>query len=500
MTWVVAALGSAMGWEPIAVHGEVTVHHDVVGGLSTYWVEGGNAFRAVLAFRVGMADETLSTRGICHLVEHLAIEPQQRLYTWNGWCAIDTTGFWAEGDRDEVLDYLSGVARLLHPLPRDRMVAERQVLATEGSQRGGSIVTTLLSCRWGARTYGAASYDEFGLFRLGEDETQAWADRYFVAENAVLFMTGEPPEGFSLELPRGERNSLPAAEPVSGLQLPTGISVGQGGVGVGMEVDRSPGTGLALALLSSAATARLRHELGVTYHVGSDYQLAGPDRAHLTIAADCLDTNAAQVADTLLAVIDKLASSGPEEAELELERERFRRAIKAPADALNWFAMGDLAGISRERLLEQVTSTNQVGGEDVAAVVKGAAERMIMIVPSHISLSSRFRPFPHFSERAVTGRRLRVKGMAGWLSARRAGVILGEEGLTAIYGDEQFATIEWSDCEVVLHWSNGSVVVIGRDGDRVPVLVDKFGRNGAQAALDELKRHVPADRFVLMPD
>jgi hypothetical protein len=90
--------------------------------------------------------------------------------------------------------------------------------------------------------------------------------------------------------------------------------------------------------------------------------------------------------------------------------------------------------------------------------------------------------------------------MAGWLSARRAGTILGEEGLSAIYSEEAVTTIEWSDCEVVLHWSNGSVVVIGRDGDRVPVLVDSFGRNGAQAALDELRRHVPADRFILMPD
>jgi hypothetical protein len=125
---------------------------------------------------------------------------------------------------------------------------------------------------------------------------------------------------------------------------------------------------------------------------------------------------------------------------------------------------------------------------------------MIMIVPSHVAPPDRCRPYPHFSERAVSGRRLRVKGMAGWLSARRAGVILGEEGLTAIYGDEKFSTVEWSDCEVVLHWSNGSLVVIGRDGDRVPVLVDSFGRNGAQAALDELKRHVPADRFILMPD
>jgi hypothetical protein len=489
-----------MAWEQIAVHDGVTLHHDIVDGLSTYWVEGGGPFRAVLVFRIGMADETLPNRGICHLVEHLAIEPQPRLYAHNGWCSIDSTGFWAEGDRDEVLGYLEGVVRRLHPLPRDRMVAERQILATEGSQRGGSIVTALLSCRWGARTYGTASYDEYGLFRLGEDEAQAWADRYFVADNAVLFITGEPPEGFSLELPRGERHTLPAAESISGLQLPTGISLGQGGVGVGMEVDRSPGTGLALALLASAATARLRHELGVTYHVGADYQLAGSDQAHLTIAADCLDTNAEQVASTLLAVIDNIASSGPEEAELEHERERFRRMIKAPADALDWFATGDLIGVSPEQLLEQITSAPDVTGENVAAVVRGGADRMIMIVPSHVAPPDRWRPYPHFSERAVSGRRLRVKGMSGWLSARRAGVILGEEGLTAIYGDEKYSTVKWSDCEVVLHWSNGSVMVIGRDGDRVPVLVDTFGRNGAQTALDELKRHVPADRFILMPD
>ena len=71
-----------------------------------------------------MADETLPTRGACHLVEHLAIEPQPRLYAHNGWCAVDSTGFWAQGERDEVLDYLTGVVRRLHPLPRDRMVAE----------------------------------------------------------------------------------------------------------------------------------------------------------------------------------------------------------------------------------------------------------------------------------------------------------------------------------------------------------------------------------------
>ena len=48
-----------MAWEQIAVHDEVTLHHDIVDGLSTYWVANGGPFRAVLVFRVGQADETL---------------------------------------------------------------------------------------------------------------------------------------------------------------------------------------------------------------------------------------------------------------------------------------------------------------------------------------------------------------------------------------------------------------------------------------------------------
>ena len=488
-----------MAWQQIEVPGGVTLNHDTVDGLATYWVETGGPFRAALVFRAGMADETLPTRGICHLVEHLAIEPQKRLFSFNGWCGIDSTGFWAEGDRDEVQDYLQGVAQRLRALPRDRMVAERQILTTESNQRGGSIVTSLLSCRWGARTYGAASYDEFGLFRVGEDEAQAWADRYFVAENAVLLMTGEPSEGFSVELAHGERCTLPTAKRITGLHLPTGLRAGQGAVGVGMEVERSRGTGLALGVLASAATSRLRHELGVTYHVGADYQLAGTDTAHLTIAADCLDTNAAQVANTLLAVIDNIASNGPEEADLAHERERFQRSIRSPADTLEWFATGDLIGVTREHLLEQVGSAAEVSAEEVAAVVKWGADRMIMIVPTHVTLPNRFLRFPHFSERTVTGRRLRVKGLAGWLSARRAGMIIGEEGLSAIYSDDSVTTIEWGDCEAVLHWSRGDVVVFGRDGDRVAVLVDAFGRNGTQAVLDELKRRVPPERFISMP-
>ena len=46
-----------MAWEQIAVHDGVVLHHDMVDGLSTYWVANGGPFRAVLV--VAMIDIVL---------------------------------------------------------------------------------------------------------------------------------------------------------------------------------------------------------------------------------------------------------------------------------------------------------------------------------------------------------------------------------------------------------------------------------------------------------
>jgi len=69
------------------------IHRAEQEGLRIYWTESDGPFRAMLVFRVGFADEPLPLRGISHLVEHLAITPKRRLYSFNGWSGIATTGF-----------------------------------------------------------------------------------------------------------------------------------------------------------------------------------------------------------------------------------------------------------------------------------------------------------------------------------------------------------------------------------------------------------------------
>ena len=480
--------------------GETAIVHAVVDGLRMYWIERDGPFRAVLVFRIGMADEPLPKRGICHLVEHLAIAPETRLYSYNGWSSPDDTGFWAEGTRDEALGYLTSVAAGLRELPVDRFETEKRILATEGQNSGNSMPTVLLRSRCGARGYGRPSFEEFGLYRLSPQEAQEWADRYFVAENAVLFMSGAPPEGFTLELRRGEAQPLPAPTSIDRLALPTSIEMGQGAVGAGMMVERGPVTGIALATLRATATQRLRYELGHSYTVWSDYQLIGASEAHLTVGADCMDAGAVDVLSTLAEVIDRLAEDGPDTAALALEVERFRRMLQDPLDLLLWAASASLIGVSLEELDEQNRGLAGIGPADVAAVIREGAARMIMLLPNGVAApAGRFHPYPHFSPRAVEGRMVRPAGLRRWLGLRSAGIVVGDEGVSAVYANGNITTIAWDDVEAVLDWNDGTVGLIGCDGDHFPVPPQVFGASGVAKVREAVEQHLAPELRVPMP-
>ncbi len=103
-------------------------------GLRVYWTDTGGAFRAMLAFRVGFADEPLPLRGISHLVEHLAISPKRRLYQFNGWAGIATTGFWAEGRPEEALE----TSRMCAGCSRRPVASATPVAGPRSTRTGGN--------------------------------------------------------------------------------------------------------------------------------------------------------------------------------------------------------------------------------------------------------------------------------------------------------------------------------------------------------------------------
>ena len=91
-------------------------------GIPVLWAEAPAPFIGALMFRVGRADETLRTSGLTHLVEHLALSKFERgPYEYNGRVEVALTAFWASGEPDEVLRYLTEVAHELSDLPLERL-------------------------------------------------------------------------------------------------------------------------------------------------------------------------------------------------------------------------------------------------------------------------------------------------------------------------------------------------------------------------------------------
>ena len=104
-------------------------------GIRVWWAELPGRFMAALCFRVGRADELLSTAGATHLVEHLALfAVGRRDHGYNGFVDDTRCVFLAEGERDEVLEFLRLVADGLTHLPVDRIELERRVLRAEASR------------------------------------------------------------------------------------------------------------------------------------------------------------------------------------------------------------------------------------------------------------------------------------------------------------------------------------------------------------------------------
>jgi predicted Zn-dependent peptidase len=147
-----------------------------IDGVTTFWTEAPSPFTAVLMFRVGRADETLATNGITHPVEHLALFPLgQTTYQSNGFVEDGLTAFFANGTREQVFEFITRVAKALSSLPLERLETEKRVLLTEGASSSYSGAhARLMTLRFGARTYGLGTYQEFGLRSIPPAITQSF--------------------------------------------------------------------------------------------------------------------------------------------------------------------------------------------------------------------------------------------------------------------------------------------------------------------------------------
>jgi predicted Zn-dependent peptidase len=477
------------------------VRRSQVGDVPAFWAEAPAPHEVQLLFRVGRADETLSSAGITHLVEHLAMPAEPVSLECNAFVSYLITGFWARGEMAELSQFVAEVAGRLSDLPLERLDVERRILLAEGDL-GVSADAFLASRRFGATGFGLSGFPELGLKRLDEEAVRDWTRLRFTGDNAALVVAG-PLHDFELSVPSGPRHAIPQARPVPAVRLPSFVNWAAEAVSLSLLLPREPVGEAAAEVLRSRAARRLRFEAGLVYGVDCVGVPLTAELASVTLGANCLLDRAPEVRDLLLALLDELAAEGPTADELEAGIEAIHARAADPALAaslLHHHAFEHLVGLPWKPAAESFARLAGVTPAEIAAIVAEALETAVLALPGDLvpPEGSRFHPPPETpGEPAIMGKEFRPRGVF-FGSARRARFVVGENGVTQIYPDGDSTTIRWERCAAVTAWRDGVRGLWGESG-WVIYLWPLLWRHGEKAVqlVDEL---APPDLVVDMGD
>ncbi|WP_336112860.1 M16 family metallopeptidase [Streptomyces sp. PTD9-10] len=442
------------------------IGHATVQGVPVLHAPRPGDVSAGLFFRVGRADETLSTSGVTHLVEHLALH---RLGVsdvhYNGATANTYTHFHVTGDEDEVVTYLNDLCAALRDLPLDRLETEKEILRTESAGRANGPDSQMAMWRYGAQGYGLISYDELGTRSLTADQVQQWAGTRFTRDNAVLWITSDHvPDGLDLTLPAGRRIPVPAASdalPVT----PAYIRGDDGHVVFDSVLRRSTAAAVFAEVLGRALFRDLRQEGGYSYTAEAHYSPRDADFATLTAYADALPEKQDAVVGAFVDTLAGLRAGRIEQAELDSVRSKLLKrydtpdlgAAKLPSDALSLLlGHGILSPEQHKAELEAVTVA------DLREIAREAWDGGLFQVPARGADWAGFTLAPQYSSSAVTGTR--------HLSLENDDVtlVIGAEGVSLLLPGGP-VTVRYDACVAMTTRPDGARFLTGLDGFRVAV-------------------------------
>lgn len=512
--------------EPLSAAADI--HETEIDGIQTFWADIDGPLTATLMFRVGAQDEELLTRGITHLVEHLALVHLRGVqYAYNGSVLVDQTVFWATGSGEQVAEFLESVSKSITDLPTERLDAEAGVLAAEAANRPHTNYENLLAVLYGPNGPGLVNFDEYGLGWLSPDRLQEWADRCFVKRNAVLTLTGRPPENLKIPLRVGSPQSTTLPNGDVGFRPEGQIALNSqpAGICLGAIAERSSELVMGLGILQVRLTDRLRYEHGLVYSVIGSYQPLDRNHAYVFVGADCEPSRTADVNREFMAELRDFSAIGP----TDTERERFLKMAKTVGDT-------DPASVTRGLLFEKATrelldhehiDLDQVIAEyeaaearDLAAAVDVAFKDALVVPGDGVDLGMKARPrknyppvtpgtqfFPKsirddlrallFSQRFMADLRVLISSVSSEGTSAAIGdlrvLVIGKEGISACTA-QRCVTIRWDDLAAVVHESDTVRSIYARSG--AWMLLDTSAWRRSAKLLLMFDEAVPSDRVL----
>lgn len=475
--------------ELLSVDG-VVVHH---------FAEPGDTCEASLIFAVGVRDETLPTLGVLHLIEHLVVGANRATpIEINGSVDMNTTTFMASGSPARVGAWVSAVCASLRELPTSRLAVEAEVVEAEGSTVCSFVVANLMAARFGHQGPGVAFSEGPGPDAISATTLRAVCERWFVAENAVLVVTGTLPDGLDLRLSTGTPPSRgvgrPARRPGPWCLLDEAPHVGLALTTPGGDPRQLPA--VAFEVLYRRVEEQVRHLSGHSYTVDQDTIPMTDGSVERIVYAEAPEPRAVKLTTAFLTAVADLFDEGPSAEEvraaidLMAEREIGRRGfveevVLADVSARLGFAVpgvdrGSRALITAAEVHEHLRAVGPSGLYYAHHEAESEVLRAGLRIGDGLVQLAALPP----------GRRFRPRGLVRLLNAdaRAATVVLTGQGL-ALAAVDGVSEIRWNDVVGVMRFREGSdMVVFGRDGSAF--LIGKDAYRGGDVLVDELLAHV----------
>lgn len=480
------------------------VQRTEIDGVPVLWadVPGSQVLTATLYVGCGTRDESFTTIGVTHMVEHLAMGTLPRVHHGRNACVeLDTTQFFAEGRPEQVRDFLEGVCRALADLPLARIERESGVLEAENGVAAHPVVASLLTRRFGIAGPGLEFWTGPGHHGVGQDAVRDHAARFFHRRNAVVVLDGPPPEGLRLPLPDGAApaprswTALPEVGPSwsSAPMLP--------GVGLALTCDRQDrGAHLGVVLLAEALMRRAREEHGISYHVGDDVVEHADEVLERIVHLDAREGHELLAAQVLWDTARELATVGPDPADVAHEIQGFRELFADPramVGELDWAARELLAGREGRSPREVLEQIEQVTPQQVAKSMASVLRTALLVVPEGVEphITDLYgRPVPRREggqrDAVPDGRTLRpgIGARLRMRAARRVRLVHAADGFALVDLDDGVRGVRFDDVVGVERCHLGRVLY-GRDGGVVPVTTELW--SGVDGAVAEIDRRVP---------
>jgi hypothetical protein len=445
-----------------------------IDGIPAFWVEADGPCYAGLIFRVGQADETVPTRGLTHLVEHLAMhalgEPQ---YQCNAAVGLTTTDFYARGSSEEMAQFLEGVCGSLSDLRMDRIRPEARVLRTEAAKRNPGVHARMSWLRFGHTGQGLSWLPEFYFRNPRPGPVGEWASERFTRGNCAVWYVGRLPAQLRLPLPEGPRHPYGPVVRITDLPLPAAIRGDDEGVAISLESARTSASTASLRVAMNRVRSEARMEHGLIYGGDWDREPLSTDRAHNTVWFSCMKEHAAELQDRLIATLDDLAANGPTEEEIEEDGTAMARQAEDPdsrpqdASAAARYAVSGSPAVSMADLIEEHSRLTPAA---CAASMTEMLETAILAVPPVARRPGGYNEYP-ISAPVVEGRSF---GRANSKKDDGDRLIIGPDGVSRVGKNGAASTVRWDSCVAFILEGEGEWVLLDAEGFAVRVESDDF--------------------------